>query len=84
MAQPVTHLSKVRRLGPDSFRTGTLCNRMSNASDDLNVETDEADVTCKFCVRMIAANEKRFLRESGRDRPNCYSRLRGSFMERTA
>jgi hypothetical protein len=51
MAKPVTHLSKVRMIGPDSCITGTLCNRMSNAGDDINCTTEQNEVTCKLCIR---------------------------------
>jgi hypothetical protein len=57
MSKPVTHLSKMvqRR---DYFLTGTLCNRMSNASDDLNVTEHEAEVTCKFCLRLLVIRKR--------------------------
>lgn len=59
MAQPVTHFSRIRRLAGDCAIVGTLCNRMSNASDDLNVTTDTAEVTCKFCLRQLAYQARR-------------------------
>lgn len=53
---PVTHFSKIttRRL---HTVTGTLCNRMSNAGDDLNVTTFAAEVTCKLCRRQAEASK---------------------------
>lgn len=57
MARTVTHLSKIRKIGRDSFRTGTACNRMVG-SGDFNCSTDELDVTCKFCLRMIETGER--------------------------
>lgn len=58
MAKPVTHFSKItqRRL---HTVTGTLCNRMSNAGDDLNVTTDASEVTCKLCQRELLAQTAR-------------------------
>jgi hypothetical protein len=64
MAKPVTHLSKIRQIGPDSFRTGTVCGRMVG-SGDLNCTSDELDVTCKFCLPVIRAYERSFLIENG-------------------
>lgn len=55
---PVTHLSKITERRFHTV-TGTLCNRMSNAGDDLNVTDVAAEVTCKFCLRLMAASEKR-------------------------
>ena len=49
------HLSHVRKFGSDCRRTGTLCNRMSNAGEDINCSTDLAAVTCKICLREIEA-----------------------------
>lgn len=58
MPKPVTHLSKVtERRGVT--HTGTLCRRMSNASDDLNVTTVEAEVTCKLCIRELVYPARR-------------------------
>ncbi len=60
MSKPVTHLSKVRRniRGMDWAITGTLCNRMSNAGDDLNATESEAEVTCKFCLKQLSYRKK--------------------------
>lgn len=52
MAKPVTHLSKVTEHRGVTF-TSTLCRRMSNANDDLNVTAIEAEVTCKFCLKQM-------------------------------
>jgi hypothetical protein len=54
MAKPVTHFSRIRTIS-DRTITGTLCNRMSNtgAGGDLNVTTDAAEVTCKFCLKAM-------------------------------
>jgi hypothetical protein len=51
------HFSRItRRVLRDGFSvmttTGTLCNRMSNAGDDINCTTDPSAVTCKFCLRI--------------------------------
>ena len=53
MAKPVTHLSKITERKFHTV-TGTLCNRMSNASDDLNVTAIESEVTCKFCLKQLS------------------------------
>lgn len=50
MAKLVIHFSKVRMIGPDSRITGTLCNRMSNAGDDINCTEIKEEVTCKLCI----------------------------------
>lgn len=73
MAKPVTHFSRIRQIG-DRTVTGTLCNRMANGAD-INCTTEATDVTCKLCQLELLSN-------SGR--PDCYSRLRGSFMERAS
>ncbi len=31
----------------------TLCGRVSNAAEDLNVDGSSADVTCKFCLGIL-------------------------------
>jgi hypothetical protein len=64
MAKPVAHLSRIRQIG-DRTVTGTLCGRMSGAGDDINCTSDELDVTCKFCLPVIAAYERGFLIENG-------------------
>lgn len=58
------HFSRItRRLLRDGFSvmatTGTLCNRMSNAGDDINCTTDTAKVTCKLCIRKLASQVRR-------------------------
>jgi len=57
MTKPVTHFSKMVQRREHTL-TGTLCNRMSNASDDLNVTEHEAEVTCKFCLRMLVIRNR--------------------------
>lgn len=53
----VQHMSKITtrklRSGGKMTTTGTLCNRMSNAGEDMNVADDEAGVTCKFCLKEL-------------------------------
>lgn len=58
MAKVVTHLSKMvqRR---DYHLTGTLCNRMSNAGDDLNVADTDDQVTCKLCIKQMKYRKNR-------------------------
>lgn len=57
MAQPVTHFSRIRHIG-DRTITGTLCNRMSNAGE-INCTDNVDQVTCKFCLRELAAQNTR-------------------------
>lgn len=56
MAKAVTHKQIYRRA---PFGSGivnrTVCGRVSNASDDMNVGDTDGDVTCKLCLRLIAA-----------------------------
>lgn len=52
MGRKVLHLSKIRQR-PGYTVTGTLCNRMTNSNDGMNVTTDESEVNCKFCLRAI-------------------------------
>ena len=54
MSKPVTHFSNIRRLA-DRTITGTLCNRMTSA--EINCSQFRTDVTCKFCLRALAAQE---------------------------
>lgn len=76
MATPKIHFSRIRHIG-DRTITGTLCNRMSGAGDDINCTEDTALVTCKFCIRELASQVR-----MSTDRPNCYSRVRASMMAR--
>lgn len=47
------HLYKVTKRR-DHMITGTLCNRMSNKSEDgINSTGKPAEVTCKFCLRIM-------------------------------
>lgn len=39
---------------PDSAINTTLCRRVDNSQTDYNVANTDADVTCKFCLRIIA------------------------------
>lgn len=54
MAKIVTHRSKVTTRRFHTV-TGTLCGRMSNAADDLNVADTDDQITCKLCLRKNAA-----------------------------
>lgn len=56
MAKPVTHLSRIRQLA-DRTATGTLCNRMTG-NGDINCTTDAAAVTCKFCLKILSADQR--------------------------
>lgn len=53
----VTHFSRIRQIG-DRTVTGTLCNRMV-CDGDINCSQFRLDVTCKLCLRELAAQEKR-------------------------
>lgn len=54
-----THLSKVRPNAFGGFTTGTLCNRLRVLSDGMNVTTERSEVTCAYCIKMLAAIDKR-------------------------
>lgn len=51
------HLSKITHRR-DHTVVGTLCNRMSNANDDLNVTTEYHEVSCKFCLNIVEAERQ--------------------------
>ncbi|EKS37792.1 hypothetical protein [Afipia clevelandensis] len=61
MAKQVTHLSKIA-LNARGFAghtiTGTLCNRMTSYGD-INCTENEAEVTCKLCLRELSYRRKR-------------------------
>lgn len=68
MARQVKH-KQIYRPGP--FGTGTvnrtLCGFVSNAdAAGMNVASSDSDVTCKFCLRLMAAEAKRAERRSAR------------------
>ncbi len=46
------HFSNIRHL-KDRTIISTLCNRMTSMGD-INCSTDEAEVTCKLCLRKRA------------------------------
>lgn len=57
MAKSVTHLS-ITRSGPfGGTITRSLCNRSRTLSDGMNL-ADRAGVTCKFCLRVLALQDK--------------------------
>lgn len=58
MARVVTHKGKFWQRRETTI-TGTLCNRMSNVADDLNVADSDDQVTCKFCLRLMTALAKK-------------------------
>lgn len=48
------HKNRPNRFGGTTYTT--LCGRMNAASSDgMNVAETEAEVTCKFCLRIMAA-----------------------------
>lgn len=66
MARVVIHKQIYRNLGPrmgNAIVNRTLCGRVSNASDDMNVGDTDAEVTCKFCLRRMAIEAKRAQRK---------------------
>jgi hypothetical protein len=51
----VIHFSRIKK--HNAFRgttTGTLCNRFRIIRDGMNIETDQAKVTCKLCLAKLA------------------------------
>ena len=50
---PVTH-KQIYRPGPFGGTINTtLCGRL-HAGNDMNVDPEDSNVTCKFCLKMIA------------------------------
>lgn len=58
------HLSNVRPNVFGGCTTGTLCNRFRCLSDGMNLTTERNEVTCAFCLKMLAAKDKREARAS--------------------
>jgi hypothetical protein len=54
-----THLSKVRPNAFGGHTYGTLCNRYRVMADGMNLTSNEAEVTCSFCLKMLAAKATR-------------------------
>ncbi len=47
---------EIERFGAKATLTTTLCGRMNGACrDGLNSSANDAEVTCKFCLRRMAA-----------------------------
>lgn len=57
MSKSVLHLSQMIRRG-DCTITTTLCRRVNNSKDDYNVADTAEQVTCKFCLKQMARNDK--------------------------
>lgn len=53
MSRKVLHLSRIIRRG-DCRITSTACNRHRLGNDGANIADSEAEVTCKFCLAIIA------------------------------
>lgn len=47
-----THFAKITRR-QDTTITGTLCNRLNNSHFEINSTENEAEVTCKFCLKLM-------------------------------
>ena len=50
------HASKVIKR-PEYTKTTTLCGRSRTTSDGMNIADDVKKVTCKFCLKMLAAHD---------------------------
>lgn len=59
MAKQVQHAAKsIQR--KDHVVTTTLCGRMNaRTRDGMNIASERSQVTCKFCLRLLAAQEAR-------------------------
>jgi hypothetical protein len=53
MGRAVVHRQIYKPSAFGGVTNTTLCGRVSNASDDLNVEGRSKDVTCKFCPGIL-------------------------------
>jgi hypothetical protein len=53
MVRAVVHRQIYKPSAFGGVTNTTLCGRVSNASDDLNVEGRSEDVTCKFCLGIL-------------------------------
>lgn len=58
-----THMHKTGTHGSTTVN-GTLCNRMRVLADGMNLTDERAQVTCSFCLRLLAALDKRRAREA--------------------
>jgi hypothetical protein len=52
------HMQRVRPGVFGGTVNGTLCNRMRVLADGMNLTDNRAEVTCSFCLRMLAAQDK--------------------------
>lgn len=55
-------LRRFKRWGGEG--TGTLCNRMALSDDGMNLSDIREEVTCKFCLKQIAALKLRAANEA--------------------
>lgn len=53
MARKIVH-RQIYKSHPSMTINTTMCGRVSNAADDLNVAGDVQEVTCKFCLKALA------------------------------
>lgn len=58
MNKPVSHFQVYRKNAFGGTTNTTLCGRMSNAGDDMNVADGEQEVTCKLCLRRMKYRPK--------------------------
>jgi hypothetical protein len=54
----VMHLSVTRPGAWGGTLTTALCGRLRTLNDGMNLAETEKDVTCKFCLKMLAKREK--------------------------
>lgn len=50
------HMVRIRKMWGGTLR-GTLCNRLSNAGEDMNLTHARKEVTCKFCLRILESRK---------------------------
>jgi hypothetical protein len=52
------HLSLIRPNAFGGTTTGTLCNRFRCLADGMNLTVERTEVTCSFCLKIIARLER--------------------------
>lgn len=65
MAQAVRHQQIFKPGIFGGVTNRTLCGRVSNASDDMNIEVEGEGVTCKLCTRLIVEGKSPLLKYIG-------------------
>ena len=64
MKREVTHLQKISKIWGTGTINGTLCNRMALGDGGTNVSDVRGEVTCKFCLKRLAALDLRAANEA--------------------